>query len=99
MPDVELEIRHGLGQDEATARLERLLTSQASASGFVKDAAISRRGAAISFSARIKEIGVKGEITVSGEKVRVSVKVPWAAWPFRAQARDYVREYLAASLL
>ena len=63
------------------------------------EAAFTRRGDVFNFSARVKGIGVKGEATVSDERVQVLISLPWTARLFRGAAGEYVRDYLEKSLL
>ncbi len=99
MANVELHIPHRLGREEAASRVEKFLSSQVNGNDLFREAAFVRRGDVFNFSARVKGIGVKGEMTVSDEGVRVLVSLPWAARPFSAAAGGYVREYLEKSLL
>ncbi len=98
MADIDLEISHGLGQEEAVARLETLLGSRAAGNDLIRNAVYKRRGNEFSFTASIKGLDVKGRATAFNEKVRVMVDLPWAARLLKGAARDYVRKYLAEVL-
>lgn len=96
--DVDFEISHGLGQEEAATRLETLLGSLASGNDLIRDAAYKRQGNEFRFEASIKGFAVKGKATAFDEKVRVMVDLPWAAQLFKGTARDHVRKYLTEGL-
>ncbi len=98
MADIDLEISHGLGQEEAATRLETLLGSRASGNGLIRNAACKRQGNEFRFKASIKGFVVKGKATAFNEKVRVMVDLPWAARLLKGTARDHVRKYLTEVL-
>lgn len=98
MADVELTIDHSLGNDEAGARLEQLLTSHAAGRDDVKDAKFRRDGDVFAFKAKIKGIAISGTITVLAMAIQVQVKLPWAARPFKGTASAYLHEHLSACL-
>ncbi len=98
MADVELEISHGLGQEEAATRLETLLGSQVSGNGLIRDSAYERRGNEFRFKASIKGFTITGKVTAFNDKVHVVVNLPWAARLFKGTARDQVGKYLAEGL-
>ncbi len=98
MADVEFEISHGLGQEEAATRLETLLASRVSGNDLIRDAAYQRQGNEFRFEASISGFAVKGKATAFNEKVRVMVDLPWAARLLKGMAREHVRKYLTEGL-
>ncbi len=98
MADIDLEISHGLGQEEAVTRLETLLGSRAAGNDLIRNAAYKRQGNEFSFKASIKGFDVKGGATAFNEKVHVLVDLPWAARLLKGTACDHMRKYLAEIL-
>ncbi len=93
-----MEISHGLGQEEAAARLEMLLGSLVSGNDLIRGAAYERRGNEFRFKASIKCFTITGKATAFNDKVHVVVDLPWAARLFKGTARDHVCKYLADGL-
>ncbi len=98
MADLDLEISHGLQQEEAAKRLERFLSPQVSENVLIRDAAYKRQGNEIEFEARIKGFAVKGKATAFSDRVHVLVDLPWATRPFKGTIRDRMRKYLTEGL-
>ena len=97
--DVDLKIDHALGRTAAVSRLKQLLKSPMPGNAIVRDAAFDHGDKVLSFSARVKGAGVKGQVMVLDDVIQVLVWLPWAARPFRAAAADHMREYIQKSLL
>ncbi|MEO5338016.1 MAG: polyhydroxyalkanoic acid system family protein [Magnetospirillum sp. WYHS-4] len=98
MAQVTLDVGHNLGCDRAIERLERLLAAEHGGNDLIEDAAFVRRAGRFDLRAKVKGFDVVGEMRVKDDKVTVSVRLPWAASPFRKVAERHIRQLLESSL-
>jgi len=99
MPQMTMSIPHQLSQQEASARIRKLLhTLREEHAGRVTDLreAWTDEGATFSFSAM--GFAVSGSLAVTSADVRLAAELPFAASLFRSQIEGAIRERAAALL-
>jgi hypothetical protein len=100
MPKINLSVPHQLGQEEAKARISRLIAeNRAKASDQISDVVETWNGYVDTFSFRARGFSVAGTLEVQPAQIVIDVNLPFAAFPFKGrierEMRDRARQLLA----
>ena len=99
MPSVQLTIPHQLGQEEALARLKRLLTKVKNRyQTQVSDLQETWTDNVVQFGFKTYGFTVAGQMTVGPTDVRFDAKVPMAAMMFKGKIEQTLRDEIARAL-
>ena len=94
----QMEIAHGLPREEAVLRVERLFATAADWDSELQDVALSHDDGHFRFSAKVRGIGISGEMMVGDQEVTILVNLPWIATVLREPAEEHIRKYLEKTL-
>lgn len=93
MPNLEINIPHELGEDEALKRIQSLLQKVQSRYGDqVKDLQQEWNGNTGEFSFSIMNMPVSGKLTVNNTGVDLDGKIPLAASLFKGKIKSVILE-------
>ena len=93
MPNIEMNIPHSLGQEEALNRIQQLLSNvQQRFAGQLKDVKQDWSGNEGSFSFSVMNMPVSGKLTVNKSDVALDGKLPLAASLFQGKIKEIIME-------
>lgn len=99
MPSLKIDVPHTLTQDEALARVQRLLT-QVKSQYAEQIQQVDEQWEQFQGRFLLKVMGMKSEGTVRIEEaaVRIDSKIPLAAWVMKGQIETAIRTHLGKLL-
>lgn len=92
MPKINLEIPHQLSAEEARSRLERFTESLPQDQ--VSDLEQSWNGDTLTFGFKTYGIKIGGDLKAAGEKLLVSVDLPFSAMMFKGKIESGIKKQL-----
>lgn len=93
MPNIEMNIPHSLGQEEALKRIQQLLGNvQQRFGGQVKDIQQEWSNNEGTFSFSVMNMPVSGKLTVNSNDVALDGKLPMAAALFQGKIKEIIME-------
>jgi hypothetical protein len=100
MPKIQVSVPHRLSQEEAKARISKLIAeSRTKFGGQVSDLREAWKGNVDEFSFSAMGFTVDGRLDVQPAEVKIDVNLPWAALPFKGKVETeiskHARELLA----
>ncbi|MEG3620038.1 polyhydroxyalkanoic acid system family protein [Magnetovibrio sp. PR-2] len=94
MSEIKFQINHSLSVSDAVQRIEAALSSGSNGLDMLEDMKYVQKDAKFAFAAKAKGFKVSGALDVANESVAMSVKLPWAAKPFRKTAQSKIHAAL-----
>lgn len=99
MPDLRVEVEHGLGTEAARTRVKGLLAElQRKHAALVSEVTEDWRDHVCTFTFTVKGAKITGTLTVEDGRIVVEGKYPWVLRPFRGKVTQIIRDR-AAQLL
>ena len=93
MPKVAIVVPHQLGEAEALARLQHLLSDmKVRYATYFSDLEEQWSGNAGRFSAKAMGFNVKGSVAVRPAEVAIDADLPLAATPFKGRVEQMIRQ-------
>lgn len=93
MPNIEMNIPHSLGQEEALKRIQQLLDNvQQRFGGQIKDIQQDWSNNEGTFSFSVMNMPVSGKLTVNNNDVALDGKLPMAAALFQGKIKEIIME-------
>lgn len=99
MPQINISLKHALGQDEALKKIKGLIESTMQGlTNEVSDYKIDWQGAGSTFNFRVRNINIQGQIKVENATVYISSKLPIILLPLRSQIEKTISEHASKVL-
>ncbi len=93
MPKLNMKVSHGLGQDEATKRIKKLLSQmKTELTDKVTNLQESWEGNIGTFSFSAMGFGISGSLIIKPTEVELDGKLPFAAMFFKGLIESTIRE-------
>lgn len=93
MPKISIVVPHQLGEEEARARIQHLLTDMKSRyASYFTDLQEQWSNNTGRFSVKAMNFNVKGGVTVRPTEVAIDADLPLAATPFKGRVEQLIRE-------